>query len=335
MRIEDFDFTLPNELIALRPSEQRDQSRLMVLFRDREIHHRLFRDLPEYLREGDLLVLNNTKVIPARVVGRKPTGGKLDILIVKETGPQEFEILSRGGYSGRVYFEDGLEAEVHEGRKAVFNTTNLWEYLQRHGLMPLPPYIKREPCPEDRQWYQTVYADREGSIAAPTAGLHFTQALLEKLRQKGVLIRFLTLHVGVGTFMPVKCSDVRDHRMAEEYFEVPQELLGLISQTKSSGRRVVAVGTTVTRALEAVYTGLYRQIRSVNGAIRGYTDLFIYPGYRFKAIDALITNFHLPRSTPLLMVSALVGRQRLLNAYREAIRKGYRFFSYGDGMLVL
>jgi S-adenosylmethionine:tRNA ribosyltransferase-isomerase len=334
MRVEIFDFKLPRGLIAERPLQKRDQCRLLVLYKNGRIEHRYFYEIKDYLTDGDLVILNNTKVIPARLWGRKPTGGKIEILIVDKCGPGEYNILSRGRYSGRVLFEDGLEAEVFDGRKAVFTSEDITDYLWQHGYMPLPPYIRRAPCSEDRQWYQTVYAQKDGSIAAPTAGLHFTEELLKELGSKGVIIRYLTLHVGVGTFMPIKTENIEEHRMEEEYFEISSELIALISETKKTGRKVVAVGTTVTRVLESVFSGFLKTEVS-NGVIKGKTDLYIYPGYRFKVVDALVTNFHLPRSTPLMLVSALVGRDNILNAYNEAIRKGYRFFSYGDGMLIL
>ncbi len=334
MRIERFDFKLPRNLIAEKPLQKRDHCRLMVLYRNGKIEHRYFYEIKNYLTEGDLLILNNTKVIPARLLGRKPTGGRIEILIVDKCGPGEYNILSKGRYTGKVLFKKGLEAEIFNGKKAVFNSEDITDYLWQYGYMPLPPYIRRPPSADDRQWYQTVYAQKEGSIAAPTAGLHFTEKLLEELRSKGVIIRYLTLHVGIGTFMPIKTENVEEHRMEEEYFELSSELITLISDTKNKGRKVVAVGTTVTRALESVFSE-YLRTESSNGTIKGKTDLYIYPGYKFKVVDALVTNFHLPRSTPLMLVSALAGRDNILNAYNEAIRKGYRFFSYGDGMLIL
>ncbi len=334
MLVKDFDFDLPEEMIARTPSERRDLSRLLVLKRDGSIEHRRFREITYYLQEGDLLILNNSKVIPARLRGRKPTGGRLEILLVKRVSEDSYEILSRGRYSGKVFFEGGMEAEIIEGRIARFASPDISDYIQRYGLMPLPPYIKRDPTDKDRQWYQTVYAEKEGSIAAPTAGLHFTEDLLHQLNAKGVKIGTVTLHVGIGTFKPIKTEIVQEHTMDAEEFEVSAELLQLVSDTKREGKRVIAVGTTVTRTLEAVISGHYHG-SGKNGSIRGYTDLFIYPGYEFKAIDGMITNFHLPRSTPLMLVSALVGKKMLLNAYNEAIRNGYRFFSYGDAMLIL
>lgn len=337
MRVDLFDFDLPEEMIARQPSERRDASRLLVLDRSGGVEHRRFRDIVEYIEPGDLLVLNNSKVLPARITGRKPTGGRLEILLVKRIDESRYEILSRGGYNGRVFFEDGLQAEIEEGRVARFNRKGIREYLYRYGMMPLPPYIRREPVKQDMQWYQTVYAEVEGSIAAPTAGLHFTRELLFKLEGKGVIIKKVTLHVGVGTFRPIKTDDVEAHSMDEEEFEVSLELLDMIERVKRKGRRVFAVGTTVTRALESVAgAGTSSAVlERVNGSIRGSTRLFIYPGYRFRVVDALITNFHLPRSTPLMLASAFAGRERLLEAYEEAVARGYRFFSYGDAMLII
>ncbi|RMG73611.1 MAG: tRNA preQ1(34) S-adenosylmethionine ribosyltransferase-isomerase QueA [Nitrospirae bacterium] len=333
MKIEDFDFTLPQHLIATFPVRRRDRSRLFVLREDGRAEHCYFRDIVHYLREGDLLILNNSKVIPARLRGRKPTGGKLEILLVRPLGGGSFEILSRGRYSGELILEGGLKATVSEGRIVSFDREDISDYLWKYGLMPLPPYIKREPLPEDRNWYQTVYAEREGSIAAPTAGLHFSTELLEEIEKRGVKIRYITLHVGIGTFMPVKSERVEDHRMQSESFQLQSSLIDEIREAKARGNRVFAVGTTVTRTVEAVLSGHFVN-NSSNGLIQGSTDLFIYPGYEFKAVDVLCTNFHLPRSTPLLLVAAFSGRQRILNAYAEAISKNYRFFSYGDAMLI-
>ena len=334
MKISEFDFELPTELIAKYPSQKRDASRLLVLHKQGGIEHRFFKDIKEYLEKEDLLILNNSKVIPARLKGHKSTGGKFEALIIRHLGGNRYEILSRGRYTGVVIFEGGLRADIKEGKEAVFHTDDLSGYLWKHGYMPLPPYIKRDPLPEDKTWYQTVYAEKEGSIAAPTAGLHFTEELLLSLKNKGVRIRYITLHVGIGTFMPVKTEDITAHRMAPESFEMDKSLVEEIKKAKSSGYKVVAVGTTVTRTLEAVFSDQHFS-ESANGKIHGSTDLFIYPGFRFRAVDILLTNFHLPRSTPLLLVSAFAGRQRILTAYREAIERRYRFFSYGDAMLIL
>jgi len=333
MKISYFDFELPRELIASFPEKRRDASRLMVLKGHGLIEHRVFRDIAEYLSAGDLLILNNTKVIPARLKGKKETGGKIEILLVKPLGQGRFTVLSKGRYSGTAIFGGGLTARITEGKIVEFDKEDISDYLWRHGLMPLPPYIKREPLPEDRNWYQTVYAEKEGSIAAPTAGLHFTKQILSDLQKRGVKIRYITLHVGLGTFMPVKTETIEEHMMGKEVFEVENSLVNEIKEVKKQGGRVVAVGTTVTRTLEAIFSGHYIKT-TANGIIQGSTDLFIYPGYKFKAVDILLTNFHLPRSTPLLLVSAFAGRDTILDAYQEAIKRQYRFFSYGDAMLI-
>ena len=337
MDIESFDFVLPESLIARQPVEERDGSRLLVLRRDGGIEHRLFREITAYFREGDLLVLNDSKVIPARLTGRKPTGGRIEILLVRKTPDGGFLILSRGGYTGRACFDGGVEAEIVGGRYARFDTGDTEDFIRRFGAMPLPPYIRRPPEERDRQWYQTVYAAKEGSIAAPTAGLHFTEGLLQELASIGVVIKKLTLHVGIGTFMPVKSRRIEGHRMEPEEFEAEAGLADLIVKRRKDGGRVFAVGTTTTRTIEALMSGRYEAAADHRepGRIRGTTDLFIYPGYRFKGIDALITNFHLPKSTPLMLASAFAGREKLLAAYGEAVSSAYRFFSYGDAMLIL
>jgi len=354
MNLESFDFELPEALIARRPAEKRDGSRLLVLKRDGCIEHRFFSDIKSYFREGDLLILNDSKVVPVRLSGRKTTGGKIEILLVKKAPDGSFLILSQGRYTGKACFEGGVEAEIVEGRAARFNTRDLEDFIRRYGNMPLPPYIKRKPDERDRRWYQTVYAVNEGSIAAPTAGLHFTEELLEELTSRGVIIKKLTLHVGIGTFMPIKSRRIEDHRMEPEEFEVDAGLTDLIRERRREGGRVFAVGTTTTRTIEALMCGRYKDCRrdvtkpeacsgqapadaegQGSGNMRGTTDLFIYPGHRFNGIDCLVTNFHLPRSTPLMLASAFAGREKILTAYREAVASGYRFFSYGDAMLIL
>jgi S-adenosylmethionine:tRNA ribosyltransferase-isomerase len=347
MKTADFDFNLPPDFIALRPAAQRDRSRLLVLHKDGVTEHRTFFDIGDYLEEGDLLILNNTKVLPARLITSKPTGGKVDMIIVKEDGNGAWEVLCRGGYEGQVYLGDGTEAELfcdaapNGGEKKRYlrfgpmGARDMGEILQRCGSMPLPPYIKRSPDDQDMERYQTVYAEKSGSIAAPTAGLHFTDEVLQSLTEKGVSIRRLTLHVGPGTFKPIKTESVCDHSMQSEYFEIPASLLDDIGKTKKSKRKVITVGTTATRALEGFLSGMYRKAGNGDGTICGYTDIFIHPGYRFQAVDALLTNFHLPRSTPLMLSSAFCGLEKLMRAYEEAISVGYRFFSYGDAMLIL
>jgi S-adenosylmethionine:tRNA ribosyltransferase-isomerase len=348
MKTADFDFGLPSKLISLRPAPRRDHSRLLILRRDRGAEHRSFSDIGDYLECGDLLILNNTKVMPARIIGSKPSGGKVDMILVKEDEDGVWEVLCRGRYAGPVYLRDGIEAELLlEDSRAVSGeqkkclrflnpgATHIEELLERCGSMPLPPYIKRLPDDEDRERYQTVYAEKTGSIAAPTAGLHFTNNLLHSLSEKGVIIRRLTLHVGPGTFKPIKSEHLQHHAMQSEYFEIEAPLLSEIEHTKKSGKRVVTVGTTATRALEGFLSKAYQATGNGDGTIRGYTDIFIRPGYQFKVADALLTNFHLPRSTPLMLASAFCGFEKLMQAYGEAISMGYRFFSYGDAMLIL
>ncbi len=356
MKLNSFDFELPEELVAREPVEERDRSRLLVLKRDGCIEDRVFNDIKSYLREGDLLILNNSKVTPVKLSGKKSTGGRIDILLVKKAPDNSFSILSQGRYTGKAYFEGGVEAEIVEGSSARFNTGDVEGFIWRYGNMPLPPYIKRKPDERDRSWYQTVYAAKEGSIAAPTAGLHFTEKLLKELGSMGVIIKKLTLHVGIGTFMPVKNPNIGNHRMEPEEFEVEPGLIDLIKKRRKEGGRVFAVGTTTTRTIESLMNGHYKDCRLKNAKpvpesgsgqaltgtgvqksenIRGTTDLFIYPGHRFKGVDCLITNFHLPKSTPLMLASAFADREKILTAYRKAIASGYRFFSYGDAMLIL
>lgn len=354
MKVADFDFSLPEELIAKKPCRERDNSRLLVLHRDGEIEHRRFHDLPDYLNQGDMLLMNNTKVFPARLTGFKPTGGKIEILLVKETAQNTWEVLSRERYTGEISISEDLSAEIFDGKTArLISSGDLMEILWRDGDMPLPPYIKRNPGAMDKEWYQTVYAEKEGSIAAPTAGLHFTSELIDKIKDKGVMVRYLTLHVGTGTFRPIKAEEVEEHSMDPEYFEIDTGLTSEIRKVKDSGRRLIAVGTTTTRAIEGHMSGVYKDCglriadcglskskiinqksKINNGSLHGYTDIFIYHGYKFKAVDSLITNFHLPRSTPLMLASALCGFKILMDAYNEAISCGYRFFSYGDAMLI-
>jgi len=348
LKASAFDFLLPEGLIAKKPAEKRDSSRLLVLCRKGPIEHRSFNNLHEYFNKDDLLLLNNTKVFPARLTGIKPTGGRFEFLLVKEIGPGRWEILSRGKYNGKISIAEGFSAEIENGVARFFYSGNFMENLWRYGEMPLPPYIKRKPEANDKEWYQTVYAEKEGSIAAPTAGMHFTEELIGEIKDKGVNIRYLTLHVGIGTFKPIKTENLREHSMDQEYFEISKDVIEEIKKTKASGKRVITVGTTTTRALEGYMSGRYSPIHpftllgespeathSPIHRICGYTDIFIYPGYKFKVADALITNFHLPRSTPLMLTSAFCGAEKLSRAYRVAISQKYRFFSYGDAMLIL
>ncbi|MDA8388138.1 MAG: tRNA preQ1(34) S-adenosylmethionine ribosyltransferase-isomerase QueA [Nitrospiraceae bacterium] len=402
MHIDDFSFALPEDLIALRPASRRDGARLLVLS-EGVTEHRRFHNLPEYLREGDILLLNDTRVLPVRLTGRKETslaetGGRLEVLLLRKVGeaspreasPREagpgasmrteekcreefWEVLYRGRYAGRLKINDELELELGETSLAetslpetglpvaglsrvarVIFRGDLFEIISRCGAMPLPPYIKRKPDESDRERYQTVYCRDGGydggydggarasgvfgSVAAPTAGLHFTPELLDAIRARGVHVRYLTLHVGRGTFMPVRHRDVREHRMELEHFEIDRALVNEINEIRRAGgrKRLCAVGTTTARALEGYFSGRCRLTpgKEGNGTIAGVTDIFIYPGYRFSAVDALVTNFHLPRSTPLMLASAMAGRLALLKAYEEAVLAGYRFFSYGDAMLI-
>lgn len=350
MKVADFDYELPPELIAQEPAERRDGARMLVLDRAKQTwEHRRFADLPEYLRAGDLLVANDTRVIPARVFGRKAregTGGKVEFLLLEETAPGIWDALMRSRRRPKVgeqviLDEDLAVATLLEdgelGRVKIRLESALpWlEVLERIGQTPLPPYIQRkEATPErraaDKLRYQTVFAREPGAVAAPTAGLHFTPAVLERLAGRGVDRATVTLHVGIGTFRPVSADNVEEHKMDFERWQIPAEAAAKVAAAKAAGGRVVAVGTTSVRTLESA------AVRPEGfGAGAGRTDLFIYPPYEFKVVDALVTNFHLPKSTLIMMISALAGREFVLAAYREAIRERYRFFSYGDCMLIL
>ncbi|MHB8881840.1 MAG: tRNA preQ1(34) S-adenosylmethionine ribosyltransferase-isomerase QueA [Thermodesulfovibrionales bacterium] len=333
MKTAEYDFTLPEDLIAKRPAEKRDAARLLVLRRGAEAEHRTFSELPSLLDPGDLLILNNTRVFPARLTGLRPEGVPLEILLVSENPDRTWNIMTKGRYTGTVTLAGGLGAEIRGGKTASFERP-VSEVIWEIGNMPLPPYIKRAPDKTDRERYQTVYAEIEGSIAAPTAGLHFTRDLLDRLTDGGVRVRAVTLHVGAGTFRPVKAAKVREHVMDEESFEFSPGLIDEIRLCRAAGNRVIAVGTTTTRTLEGYASGDCSLISS-NGRVRGTTRIFITEGYDFQLIDSLITNFHLPCSTPLMLASAFCGRKKLLRIYEEAISRGYRFFSYGDAMLFL
>ena len=335
IKTADYDFPLPEQAVAYKPADKRDDSRLLVLHRDGVIQHKRFHDLPLFLNKGDLLLLNNSKVFPARLTGLKPDGEQYEILFISEISEGVWKIMTRGRYTGSVTIAGGLVVSVSGGKTASFPATiDVRKLLWESGSMPLPPYIRRPADDIDRERYQTVYAEVEGSVAAPTAGLHFTDELLGTIASGGVLVRSLTLHVGIGTFRPVKAPLLEDHKMDEEFFEMETSLISEIEQTRNAGHRVIAVGTTATRTIEG-YLSNQATVFSSNGALKGSTDIFIYEGYSFRAIDALITNFHLPNSTPLMLAAALTGRENLLNAYRTALADGYRFFSYGDAMLVL
>jgi S-adenosylmethionine:tRNA ribosyltransferase-isomerase len=336
MRPADFHYDLPPELIAQVPLPERAASRLLVLDAAREtIEDRRFPDLVHLLAPGDLLVMNDTRVVPARMIGRKPTGGRVELLLERVTGPREarVQIGARRALAigARIGLPGGGMAEVL-GREGPFYRVgfdrDVISYLESHGQVPLPPYIEREPDQADRERYQTVFAERPGAVAAPTAGLHFDQRLLSALRTRGVEQAFVTLHVGAGTFAPVRASKVEEHRLHAERVEVSAELCRLVDATHRRGGQVVAVGTTVVRALEAA-AAAGRLV-----PFTGDTRLFIYPGYRFRVVDAMVTNFHLPESSLLMLVAAFAGRERTLAAYRHAVAQRYRFFSYGDAMFV-
>ncbi len=350
MRVEDFDYELPEELIAQQPLKDRESCRLMVLDREKKnMEHRIFRDILDYINHGDVLVVNDSKVIPARLYGEKEgTGAKIEFLLIKRISGDKWETMVRPGRrlkpGDRVVFstEEGkrLSAEILEygedGTRIVeFAYDGIFmERLEEAGTMPLPPYIEREATEEDREDYQTVYARIDGSVAAPTAGLHFTEELLEQVKEKGAEIAYLTLHVGIGTFRPVKVDVVEEHHMHFEEYEVSEEAAATINRAIKNGGRVISVGTTSTRTLESVATLDEDKGKYMVKAGDGATDIFIYPGYQFKIVDALITNFHLPKSTLVMLISALADREYILNAYREAVKEKYRFFSYGDAMLI-
>ena len=339
MRTSDFNYFLPEELIAQTPIERRDGSRLLHLDkRTGEIEHRHFYDLPLYLRKGDCLVLNDSRVLPARLIGRRETGGVVEVVLLRDMGGGVWECLTRPGRKTKpgteLVFGDGeLTATVasacEDGNRLLrFHYEGIFlEVLERLGKMPLPPYIKEEL--QDKERYQTVYSRELGSAAAPTAGLHFTEALLDKIARQGVSICYVTLHVGLGTFRPVKSENIENHEMHSEFCIIPDETAKTVNETNKNGGRIISVGTTSCRTLES-----FANEDGTLSAASGWTDIFIFPGYRFKCIDALITNFHLPESTLIMLVSALAGRENVLNAYEKAVEERYRFFSFGDAMII-
>ena len=340
MQTKDYWYDLPEELIAQTPLERRDSSRLMVLDRETgDVSHRHFYDIVEYLRPGDCLVMNDSRVLPARLLGHRPSGGAVEVLLLRDLGDNRWECLCKPGrkmqVGNEVIFGSGeLTAVVREvredGNRVVeFQYEGIFlEVLERLGKMPLPPYIKEELADQER--YQTVYSREVGSAAAPTAGLHFTKELLEKIRAMGVQTAFVTLHVGLGTFRPVKAEQITDHHMHTELCMISEETASILNRTKAAGGRIICVGTTSCRTLESL---VGEDGRFAAGS--KWTDIFIYPGYRFKAMDGLITNFHLPESTLVMLVSAFAGREHVLNAYAEAVKERYRFFSFGDAMCII
>ncbi|MBS4199790.1 tRNA preQ1(34) S-adenosylmethionine ribosyltransferase-isomerase QueA [Bacillus sp. FJAT-49732] len=341
MKVEMFDFELPEELIAQVPLENRASSRLMVLDKKTgETKHDNFNHILKYLQKGDCLVLNDTKVLPARLLGSKPdTGAKIEVLLLKQVDGDKWETLvkpaKRVKKGTTISFGDGkleaicIDEQEHGGRILEFHYDGIfYEILDSLGKMPLPPYIKEQL--EDQDRYQTVFAKERGSAAAPTAGLHFTKKLLEEIENRGINIAFITLHVGLGTFRPVSVENIEEHDMHSEYYSISEETASLLNEVKEQGGRIISVGTTSTRTLETIVES--------NGHFKagsGWTDIFIYPGYTFKAIDGMITNFHLPMSTLIMLVSALAGRDHVINAYNEAVTERYRFFSFGDAMLII
>ena len=329
MKLSDFDYNLPKELIAQYPLKERDTARLLVLDREKlTLEHRVFKDIPDYLREGDLIVLNDTKVLPSRLHGKRNSGGKVEVLLLNRKEGLTFSALikpSRVKLGEKVIFNGGKSEGIISAKNEI--TFNLKDAASVYalGLMPLPPYIKRSPEDLDNIYYQTVYASQEGAIASPTAGLHFTKELISGIESRGINVACITLHVGIGTFKPVKAEDITAHKMEPEYFKVTDEAAELIKNTRAKNRRIIAVGTTSLRALEAFSSGVRE----------GHTDLFIYPGYKFKLADCLLTNFHLPRTTLLMLVSAFCGEKLAKKAYQEAVDNKYRFYSYGDAMLII
>ncbi len=343
MDVELFNYELPQNLIAQKPHIPRDECRLMVCNRTTgTVRHTIFKNIVEYLKKGDLIVLNDTKVIPARIFGKKTTGGKVEIFLLEELEKNRFLCLTRGKIrqETEVILKNQKKALIRkllnsDKRVVEFeDSENIYLLLEEVGEVPLPPYIKRdyEKYNKDRdfEFYQTVFAKKEGAVASPTAGLHFTQELLKKIKEKGVKIAYITLHVGIGTFKPVKEKEIEKHKMHREKFEISKETAELFNETKLSGGKVIAVGTTVVRALESSANQRGELIPH-----KGSTDIFIYPGYKFRAIDSLITNFHLPKSTLLMLVSAFYSREKILKCYKEAIEKQYRFFSFGDAMFII
>lgn len=357
MKLTDFDYYFPKSLIAQFPKKIRSRSRLLVLNKENDkINHSFFYNLPLYLKKGDVIVMNNSKVFPARLIGNKESGGGVEIFLINEIKPGIWELIGKNLKIGqKIKFDNStLMASVIEKVDNIytieFNLSgeNFFKELEKIGQTPLPPYIKRDQVSGqvesiDKDYYQTVYAKERGSVAAPTAGLHFTNNLLKKLKAKGVIISQLTLHVGLGTFAPVKVNNIVNHKMHKEFFSISKKEYEKIIQAKKDGRRIIAIGTTTTRVLEHLFKSindseadrLTNQLINQSTDFSGWTDIFIYPGYKFKCIDGLITNFHLPKSTLLMLVCAFAGKKKIFDAYNEAISKKYKFYSYGDAMLII
>lgn len=342
MRTSDFNFDLPEELIAQYPLEQRTDSRLLHVSGD-DLHDRQFTDLPGLLNENDLLIFNNTKVIPARLHGQKDTGGKVEVLVERVLDDHHLLAHVRASKSpkagAKLVLEQVIEATMLERQGELFKLRfegerSVFDLLELHGHMPLPPYIEREDDNDDQQRYQTVYAQHPGAVAAPTAGLHFDQVILEKIQAKGIKSAFVTLHVGAGTFQPVRVENIKDHHMHAEYIDVDDSVIEQIKQTKAAGGRVIAIGTTSVRSLESAARAAIEEGCGELKEFHGDSQIFIYPGYEFQVVDAIVTNFHLPESTLLMLVSAFAGHKNMMDAYRHAVEEKYRFFSYGDSMFI-
>lgn len=344
MKVEDFNYTLPEELIAQHPSDKRDHARMMVLNKSAQsIQHKNFYNIPEFIGPDDLLVVNNTKVIPARIYGKKETGANIEIFLLGSIDSTHWETLVRPAKrvkkGTRIILKNQQSITITEkletGNWVIETSEDFEQYIHQVGNMPLPPYIKREAEnefePEDKDRYQTVYAKQAGAVAAPTAGLHFTNKIMKKLKTQGTKVVEITLHVGLGTFRPIKCDKIEDHVMHKEFYSLTEEVAESINKHKQEGKRVIPVGTTSIRTLETIASNNNGQLK----ACSGWSDIFIYPGYQFKITDGCITNFHLPKSTLIMLISALAGKEFIFNAYNEAIKESYRFYSYGDCMLIL
>lgn len=335
MNLQDFYFELPEEYIAQYPTDKRSTSRLLVFDKGRDkVEHRIFSDITDYFDSGDIIVFNNTRVVKAKLLGRRKTGGKLELLVYKDFYDDSYFALVKGKVNdGEKILIGDLEVTLKHFNEGVFNidiTDEIYQtLLDRYGSIPLPPYIKRKPNELDEKRYQTIFGTIDGAVAAPTAALHFDEELIEKLKSKGVDVTYITLHVGVGTFLPVKSENINEHRMLPEFYEISKESAEKINEAKNKRKRVVFCGTTTVRAIESSVKD------GVVTAGKGKAGIFICPGYRFKVVESMLTNFHLPKSTPLFLVSALISRERLMEIYREAIKEKYRFFSYGDAMLII